>query len=78
MTDNKSLSERLTKTGLSKAASSEKEASIELLSSFYLSTTQRRNRETQTEKLKQNEARTESVAHRAVKMLGEAIGKKRP
>ena len=78
MTDNKSLSERLTKTGLSKAASSEKEALTELLSSFYLSTTQRRNWETQTEKLKQNEARTERIAHRAVKLLGEAIGKKRP
>ena len=78
MTDNKSLSERLTKTGLSKAASSEKEALTELLSSFYLSTTQRRNRETQTEKLKHNEARTERIAHRAVKLLGEAIGKKWP
>ena len=78
MTDSRSLSERLTKTGLSKAASSEKEASIELLSSFYLSTNQSRNRETQTGKLKQNEARTERIAHRAVKLLGEAIGKKWP
>ena len=78
LTDDRSLSERLTKIGLSKAVSSEKEASAELLSSFYLSTTQSRNREAQTEKLKQNEARTERIAHKAVKLLGEAIGKKWP
>jgi hypothetical protein len=65
-----SLSDRLKKAGLKKAASSEKDASIELLSSFYLSTTEHQNRENQ------HKVQTERISQRAVKILGEAIGKK--
>ena len=65
-----SLSERLRKVGLNKTASSEKDASVELISSFYLSTTEHQNREIQ------HKIQTERISQRAVKMLGEAIGKK--
>ena len=77
--DKKSLSERLKKVGLNKAAFSERDASIELLSSIYLSVTQNKDRELQKKKIHpkpQEKLRAERTAQRAVKILGEAIGKK--
>ncbi len=77
--DKKRLSERLKRVGLNKVEFSEKDASIELLSSFYLSITQNRDRELQKKKIHpktQEKIQPERIAQRAVKILGEAIGKK--
>ena len=77
--DKKNLSERLKKVGLNKVESSGKDASIELLSSFYLSITQNQDQEPEKKKIHpitQKKIQTERIAQRAVKILGEAIGKK--
>ena len=75
----KRLSERLKKIGLNKVKSSDKDASIELLSSFYLSIRENQDRKIQTRIIPpkpQEKIQTERAAQKAVKMLGEAIGKK--
>ena len=77
--DKKRLSERLKRVGLNKVEFSENNASIELLSSIYLSTTQVQDREVQKKKIHpktQEKIQTERIAQKAVKILGEAIRKK--
>jgi hypothetical protein len=78
--DKKNLSERLKRVGLNRADFSEKGDSIDLLSTFYLSTTQKRDHQIQKNNIQpksQEKDHTERIAQRAVKILGEAIGKKR-
>lgn len=78
--DKKSLSERLKRVGLNRADFSENDGTIDLLSTFYLSTTQKRNHQIPKNKghpKSPEKAQTERIAQKAVKILGEAIGKRK-
>ena len=77
--DKESLSERLKKVGVNSVEFIEKDPSRELLSSFFLSITQNQDRELQKKKIhpkKQGKVQAERIGQRAVKILGQAIGKK--